>query len=82
MLQCRWSPTHPNIFAVSTNALSKGAVIHVHNTTYINAQPTPFNIAPRPLYVRDFDFLATKNVPFIAAAVGKQLYVFQIGIDL
>ena len=48
---------------------------------YIHAQPTAFNIATRPLYVRDFDFLGQKGIPRIAAAVGRELVVFYIGVD-
>ena len=77
----RWCPTFSEYFALSTNNPSKGAVIHVHNTSYINAQPTVFNLAPRPLQVRDFDFLATSGIPRIAAGVGNEAVIFYIGVE-
>ena len=40
-----------------------------------------FNVAPRPLYVRDFDFLAQKGIPRIAAAVGREIVIFYIGVE-
>lgn len=79
--QFRWCPTFSEYFALSTNSPSKGAVIHVHNTSYINAQPTVFTLAPRPLQVRDFDFLAASGIPRIAAAVGNEAVIFYIGIE-
>lgn len=78
---CRWSPTYSEYFAVTTNCPSKGGVIHVYNTNYLQAQPTVFAIAPRPLYVRDFDFVAEKGIPRIAAAVGRDVVIFYIGVD-
>ena len=66
---------------MTTNSTSRGAVIHVYNTGYLQAQPTVFNISPRPLYVRDFDFLAQKGIPRIAAAVGRELVIFYIGVE-
>lgn len=77
----RWCPSHHEYFAVTTNCPTKGAVIHVHNTGYIQAQPTVFQIAPRPLYVRDFDFIAEKGIPRIVAAVGREVVIFYIGVE-
>ena len=77
----RWCPTYHDYFAVSTSNPAKGAVIHVHNVTYTHAQPTVFQIAPRPLCVRSFDFLATRGIPRIVAAVGRDVVVFYIGVD-
>jgi len=77
----RWCPTFSEYFALSTSNPSKGAVIHVHNTSYINAQPTIFTLAPRPLQVRDFDFLATPGIPRIAAGVGNEAVIFYIGVE-
>jgi hypothetical protein len=79
--QTRWCPTFSEYFALSTSSPSKGAVIHVHNTSYINAQPTVFNLAPRPIQIRDFDFLATSGIPRIAAAVGNEAVIFYIGVE-
>jgi len=79
--QFRWCTTFSEYFALSTNNPSKGAVIHVHNTSYINAQPTVFTLAPRPLQVRDFDFLATSGIPRIAAGVGNEAVIFFIGVE-
>lgn len=76
-----WCPSHHEYFAVTTNSPAKGAVIHVHNTNYINAQPTVFQIASRPLYVRDFDFIAEKGIPRIVAAVGREVIIFYIGVE-
>ena len=77
----RWCPTFSEYFALSTSNPSKGAAIHVHNTSYINAQPTVFTLAPRPLQVRDFDFLATPGIPRIAAGVGNEAVIFYIGVE-
>jgi hypothetical protein len=77
----RWCPTYPEYFAISTQSSDKGAVVHIHNTNYLQAQPTVFNIYPRPHIIRDFDFLAMHGIPRIAAAVGQILVVFYIGMD-
>ncbi|THH20935.1 hypothetical protein EW146_g496 [Bondarzewia mesenterica] len=77
----RWCQTYPDYFAISTRSPAKGAVIHVYNAFHIHAEPTVFNIGPRPLRVHDFDFLATRGIPRIAAAVGRQLIVFCIGVE-
>ncbi|KAI0822683.1 WD40-repeat-containing domain protein [Trametes gibbosa] len=79
--QFRWCPTYADYFAVSTSSAAKGAVIHVHNVAYVHAQPTVFQIAPRPLYVRAFDFVACRGIPRIVAAVGREVIVFYIGVD-
>ncbi|KAI0340149.1 hypothetical protein BDW22DRAFT_1486417 [Trametopsis cervina] len=77
----RWCPSHHEFFAVTTNSPLKGAVINVYNTSYIQAQPTVFTIASRPLYVRDFDFIFEKGIPRIAAAVGREVIIFYIGVE-
>ncbi|KAJ7273440.1 hypothetical protein B0H12DRAFT_1176602 [Mycena haematopus] len=74
----RWCPTYPEYFAISTQSPVKGAVINIHNTTY--AQPTAMALAPRPHFIRDFDWLASRT-PRIAAAVGRQLIVFSVAVD-
>ncbi|OBZ75753.1 Nucleoporin Nup37 [Grifola frondosa] len=80
--QFRWCPTLSDYFAVSCNSPTKGAVIHLHNMSYIHAQPVVFNVGPRPLFVRTFDFMASRGVvPRIAAAVGRDVIVFSIGVD-
>ncbi|KAI0693890.1 hypothetical protein BC835DRAFT_1275310 [Cytidiella melzeri] len=76
-----WCPTHHEYFAVSTNSPLKGANINVHNTGHILAQPTTFTVASRPLYVRDFDFIAERGIPRIAAAAGRDVVIFNIGVE-
>ena len=66
---------------MSTSSPAKGAAIHVHNVTYTHAQPTVFEVAQRPLFVRSFDFVAARGIPRIAAAVGREVVVFYIGVD-
>lgn len=78
---CRWCPTLHDYFAISTRSPLKGAVIHVHNTAYINAQPTTFTLASRPLQIRDFDFLAMPGIPRIACCFGQEVVIFYIGIE-
>ncbi|KAL7283116.1 hypothetical protein ACG7TL_002541 [Trametes sanguinea] len=77
----RWCPTYPEYFALAPSSPAKGAVVHVHNVAYVHAQPTVFQIAPRPLYVRAFDFVACRGIPRIVAAVGREVVVFYIGVD-
>jgi len=80
----RWCPTYPEYFAISTrNAGARGATIHVHSAMHAHAhvEPTAFTLAPRPLCVRDFDFVPLKGIPRIAAAVGHELIVFPIGVE-
>ena len=80
----RWCPTYPEYFAISTrNAGVRGATIHVHSAMHAHAhvEPTAFTLAPRPLCVRDFDFVPLKGIPRIAAAVGHELIVFPIGVE-
>ncbi|KXN87729.1 Nucleoporin Nup37 [Leucoagaricus sp. SymC.cos] len=77
----RWSLTYPEYFAISTRSPAKGALIHVHNVNYVHAQPTVFAIHPRPHSVQDFDFLAMRGIPRIAAAVGRTVHIFTIGVD-
>ncbi|KAI0956944.1 hypothetical protein AcW1_005499 [Taiwanofungus camphoratus] len=79
--QFRWCPTYPEYFAISSSSPAKGAVIHVYNVGYVHAQPTVFNVASRPLYVRSFDFLAARGIPRIAAGVGRDVVIFSIGVD-
>ncbi|KAJ7470491.1 hypothetical protein FB451DRAFT_1253845 [Mycena latifolia] len=74
----RWCPTFPEYFAISTQSPVKGAVINIHNTTY--TQPTPMSLAPRPHFIRDFDWLVSRT-PRIAAAVGHKVVVFSVVLD-
>ncbi|KAI0253898.1 hypothetical protein BJV78DRAFT_1298538 [Lactifluus subvellereus] len=46
-----------------------------------HVEPTAFTLAPRPLCVRDFDFVPLKGTPRIAAAVGHELIIFYIGVE-
>ncbi|KAI9510383.1 hypothetical protein F5148DRAFT_1011012 [Russula earlei] len=80
----RWCPTYPEYFAISTRCAGpRGAMIHVHSALHVhaNVEPTAFALAPRPLCVRDFDFMSLKGIPRIAAAVGHELVVFYIGME-
>jgi len=77
----RWCPTYPEYFAVSTNDPTKGAFINVHNTAYLPSEPTAFVVGKRPLYIQDFDFVATQGIPRIAAAVGREVVIFYIGVE-
>ncbi|KAF8055076.1 hypothetical protein FPV67DRAFT_1436831 [Lyophyllum atratum] len=77
----RWCPTYPDYFAISAQLPGKGAVIHVHNTNYLQALPTVFNVRPRPHVVQDFDFLGMGGIPRIVAAIGRTVYIFSIGVD-
>ncbi|KAK1229065.1 hypothetical protein PQX77_007881 [Marasmius sp. AFHP31] len=77
----RWCYTYPEFFAISTQSPLKGAVIHVYNTGYVHAQPTTFEISTRPHFVRDFDFVASRGIPRLAAAVGRSVVIFPIGVE-
>ncbi|KAI0086674.1 hypothetical protein BDY19DRAFT_995682 [Irpex rosettiformis] len=77
----RWCPSHHDYFAISTNSPLAGAVVNLYNTNHIHAHPTTLTIAPRPLYVRDFDFIPQKGIPRIAAAVGREVIIFNIGVE-
>lgn len=76
-----WCPTHQEYFGISTQSPSKGAVLHVHNCNYVHAPPTVFSLAPKPQFVRDFAFLSLPGIPRIAAAVGRTIMIFPIGVD-
>ncbi|KAJ2936684.1 hypothetical protein H1R20_g411, partial [Candolleomyces eurysporus] len=75
----RWCRTYPEHFGISTQSPTRGATIQVHNTNFVQAQPTVFTLRQRPQFVCDFDFLSLPGIPRIAAAVGKSLLVFPIG---
>ena len=78
----RWCETYPEYFAISTLSVSKGAVIHVQQLQLHPRTTNCFSaIAPRPDFVRDFDFLSTPGIPRLAAAVGHELFVCPIGTD-
>ncbi|TFY53946.1 hypothetical protein EVJ58_g9153 [Rhodofomes roseus] len=77
----RWCPTYPEYFAIASSSPAKGAAIHLHNANYINAVPTVLGIAPHPLHVRTFDWLAEKGIPRIAAGVGREVVIFYIGTE-
>lgn len=76
-----WCPSHHEYFAITTNSPLVGAVVNVYNTNHIHAHPTTLTIAPRPLYVRDFDFISQKGIPRIAAGVGRDVIIFNIGVE-
>ncbi|PPQ90129.1 hypothetical protein CVT25_012298 [Psilocybe cyanescens] len=77
----RWCQTHPEYFAISSQSPTKGAVLHVHNYSYVHAPPTVFTLRPKPHFIHDFDFLAMGGIPRLVAAVGRTLAVFPIGED-
>ncbi|KAF5373005.1 hypothetical protein D9758_001760 [Tetrapyrgos nigripes] len=79
----RWCDTHPEYFAISTQSPLKGAIIQIYNSNFLSAhaQPTVFSISPRPHFVQDFDFVGFGNVPTLAAAVGRSLFIFPIGVE-
>ncbi|KAF8623975.1 hypothetical protein AX15_006129 [Amanita polypyramis BW_CC] len=76
----RWCPTYPEYFAIASKTPNQGATIHVYNLNYINAQPSVFNMAPRPHAVDAMDFVYLHGIPYVAAAVGRKLVIFHIGI--
>lgn len=77
----RWCSTNPDYFAISAHSNTRGAVIHVHNVGYLQAQPSVINVASRPHYIRDFDFMALHGQPVLAVAFGHQVAVFPLGDD-
>ncbi|KAK0459460.1 uncharacterized protein EV420DRAFT_268163 [Desarmillaria tabescens] len=77
----RWCYTYPDYFAISTQSPSKGALIHVHNLSYVHAQPEIFTVASRPHLVRDFDFLGLRGIPRLAVAVARTVVIFPIGVE-
>ncbi|KZP24876.1 hypothetical protein FIBSPDRAFT_1041985 [Athelia psychrophila] len=77
----RWCQSYPDYFAISNHLSPKGAVIHVHNMAFIHAQPNVITIAPRPHHIRDFDFLASRGIPRIVAAVGSEVLIFSIAAE-
>lgn len=78
--QCnRWCPTNSDYFAIAAHSVKRGAVLHVHNIGYINAQPSIINVAPRPHRIRDFDFMALRSQPLLAVAFSQHVAVFSIG---
>ncbi|KZT03433.1 uncharacterized protein LAESUDRAFT_704750 [Laetiporus sulphureus 93-53] len=77
----RWCPTHPEYFAISAISPARGAVINIHNTSYVSAAPVAFPLAARPWTVRSFDFIMSHGVPRIAAAVGREVIIFYIGVE-
>jgi hypothetical protein len=79
--QSRWCPTHTEYFAISSRSPSNGALLHVHNCNYVQAPPTSFALRPKPHFIRVFDFLLLPGIPRIAAAVGRSVIIFPIGID-
>jgi len=75
----RWCPTNPDYFAIAAHSVKRGAVLHVHNIGYVNAQPSIISVAPRPHRIRDFDFMALRGQPLLAIASGQRVAVFSIG---
>ena len=79
--QIRWCQTYSEHFAISNQSSNRGAVIHVHNCSFVHAAPTVFNLRSKPNFIRDFDFLALAGIPRIAAAIGQTVLIFSIGVE-
>lgn len=78
----RWCPSSPDFFATSSaSGMGKGAAIQIHNVNHLSASATVITVAPRPHRVIDFDWLATRGTPRIAAAVGHDVLIFPISVD-
>lgn len=78
----RWCPSFPEYFAISTSSMSsKGAVINVNSVYHLQTQATSIQIAPRPHRVTDFDWIGTRGTPRLAAAVGREIYIFPISVE-
>ncbi|KAF7295232.1 WD-REPEATS-REGION domain-containing protein [Mycena indigotica] len=74
----RWSPTLP-AFAISSRSPTKGATLNIHQLTHASS-PTTIVLAPRPHFVRDFDWIFLRT-PRIAAAVGRRIMILRVEID-
>jgi hypothetical protein len=77
----RWCPTYPDIFAISSQSRTKGATIQIFNTKYIHTQPLSVTLVSAPHVVRDFDFMADQGTTRVVAAIGKELFIFEINIE-
>ncbi|KAI0259972.1 hypothetical protein BC834DRAFT_961640 [Gloeopeniophorella convolvens] len=80
----RWCPTYPEYFARQRRRGGGGATLHVWHAAAQGGHaqaPAAFALAPRPARVRDFDFVPLAGIPRIAAAVGRELVVFYIGVE-
>ncbi|KZV91601.1 WD40 repeat-like protein [Exidia glandulosa HHB12029] len=67
----RWSPSDPNLFAISTLSPAQGATIQIFNTSFPGAAPSVVALDRRPNRVHDFDFLAGLG---LAVAVGRRVH--------
>ncbi|KAF7304767.1 DEAD-box protein abstrakt [Mycena kentingensis (nom. inval.)] len=72
----RWCPTLP-IFAISSCSPAKGATISIHTLT---PSTTTIALAPRPHFIRDFDWISSPT-PRIAAATGRRVILFDVTVD-
>ena len=78
----RWCPSFGEYFAMSPlGATSSGAVVKVISVYHLGTQTSTIQIAPKPHEVADFDWVATRGVPKLAVAVGRNVYVFPISVD-
>ncbi|KAF5331048.1 hypothetical protein D9619_005706 [Psilocybe cf. subviscida] len=77
----RWSPTHTEYFGISASSPTKGAIVQIHNMHFVNASPANFTFAPKPHFIRDFDFLSLEGIPRVAAAIGRKVMISQIGVE-
>ncbi|KAL5490128.1 hypothetical protein ACEPAI_4961 [Sanghuangporus weigelae] len=78
----RWCPSLPEYFAISTSAMtSNGGVISVYSIHHLQAQTATIQIAPQPHRVIDFDWIGNRGTPRLAAAVGRDVFIFPISLD-
>lgn len=75
----RWCPSFGEYFAMSPlGTTSSGAVVKVMSVYHLGAQASTIQVAPKPHEVADFDWVATRGVPKLAVAVGRDVHVFPI----
>lgn len=58
-----------------------GAVIKVMSVYHLGSQTSTIQIAPKPHKVSDFDWVASRGVPRLAVAVGRDVYIFPISVE-
>ncbi|TFL05816.1 WD40-repeat-containing domain protein [Pterulicium gracile] len=75
----RWCDSDPGFFALASNSPLTGALISMRNISYVHAEPSVLLVAPRPRYIRDFNFLSSSGPARVAAAVGHELIIFSLG---
>lgn len=75
----RWSPSDPNLFAVSTLSPAQGATVQIFNTSFPGAAPSVIALDRRPNRVHDFDFLAGLG---LAVAVGRRVHFVPLSHEI